>query len=110
MNNSFMMRSVDVATVHSYLRALCEQTQSLTGLRSLKCHPRTTVPLGALRVFEGLPRTCFSRPRRINVTPAAVSQQIKNENYIQVPLFRRSGRRVESPRKGWNRCRRCARA
>jgi LysR family glycine cleavage system transcriptional activator len=37
----------------------------------------------------------------LNVTPAAVSQQIKSlENYIQVPLFRRNGRRVEITEEG----------
>jgi LysR family glycine cleavage system transcriptional activator len=37
----------------------------------------------------------------LNVTPAAVSQQIKTlEAYIQVPLFRRSGRRVEITEEG----------
>jgi LysR family glycine cleavage system transcriptional activator len=37
----------------------------------------------------------------LNVTPAAVSQQIKTlEGYIQVPLFRRNGRRVEITEEG----------
>jgi LysR family glycine cleavage system transcriptional activator len=37
----------------------------------------------------------------LSVTPAAVSQQIKAlEGYIQVPLFRRSGRRVEITDEG----------
>jgi len=37
----------------------------------------------------------------LNVTPAAVSQQIKAlEGYIQVPLFRRNGRRVEITDEG----------
>lgn len=37
----------------------------------------------------------------LSVTPAAVSQQIKAlEGYIQVPLFRRSGRRVEITEEG----------
>jgi LysR family glycine cleavage system transcriptional activator len=37
----------------------------------------------------------------LNVTPAAVSQQIKVlEGYIQVPLFRRNGRRVEITEEG----------
>jgi LysR family transcriptional regulator, glycine cleavage system transcriptional activator len=37
----------------------------------------------------------------LNVTPAAVSQQIKTlESYIQVPLFRRSGRHVEITEEG----------
>jgi LysR family transcriptional regulator, glycine cleavage system transcriptional activator len=37
----------------------------------------------------------------LHVTPAAVSQQIKTlEDYLQVPLFRRSGRRVEVSDEG----------
>jgi LysR family glycine cleavage system transcriptional activator len=37
----------------------------------------------------------------LHVTPAAVSQQIKSlESYIQVPLFRRNGRRVELTEEG----------
>ena len=37
----------------------------------------------------------------LSVTPAAVSQQIKAlEGYIQVPLFRRNGRRVEITEEG----------
>ena len=55
------------------------------------------LPLGALRVFEAVAtHLSFSAAAdALNVTPAAVSQQIKTlEGYIQVPLFRRSGRRV----------------
>jgi LysR family glycine cleavage system transcriptional activator len=37
----------------------------------------------------------------LNVTPAAVSQQIKSlESYVQVSLFRRNGRRVEITEEG----------
>ena len=61
------------------------------------------LPLGALRVFEAVAtRLSFSADAdALNVTPAAVSQQIKAlEGYIQVPLFRRSGRRVEITDEG----------
>src|ERR1700724_3709589 len=56
------------------------------------------LPLGALRVFEAVATSLnFSvAAEALNVSPAAVSQQIKAlEAYIQVPLFRRTGRRVE---------------
>ena len=61
------------------------------------------LPLGALRVFEAVAtHLSFSTAAdALNVTPAAVSQQIKTlESYIQVPLFRRSGRRVEITEEG----------
>ena len=61
------------------------------------------LPLGALRVFEAVATSLsFSAAAdALNVTPAAVSQQIKAlEGYIQVPLFRRSGRRVEITEEG----------
>jgi LysR family transcriptional regulator, glycine cleavage system transcriptional activator len=61
------------------------------------------LPLGALRVFEAVAtRLSFSAAAdALNVTPAAVSQQIKAlEGYIQVPLFRRNGRRVEITDEG----------
>jgi LysR family transcriptional regulator, glycine cleavage system transcriptional activator len=61
------------------------------------------LPLAALRVFEAVAaRLSFSAAAdALNVTPAAVSQQIKAlEGYIQVPLFRRSGRRVEITEEG----------
>ena len=61
------------------------------------------LPLGALRVFEAVAaQLSFSAAAHaLNVTPAAVSQQIKAlESYIQVPLFRRSGRRVELTEEG----------
>jgi LysR family glycine cleavage system transcriptional activator len=59
--------------------------------------------LGALRVFEAVATHLnFSvAADALNVTPAAVSQQIKTlESYIQVPLFRRNGRRVEITEEG----------
>jgi LysR family transcriptional regulator, glycine cleavage system transcriptional activator len=61
------------------------------------------LPLGALRVFEAVAtQLSFSAAAdALNVTPAAVSQQIKAlEGYIQVPLFRRNGRRVEITEEG----------
>ena len=61
------------------------------------------LPLGALRVFEAVATHLnFSAAAdALNVTPAAVSQQIKAlESYIQVPLFRRNGRRVEITEEG----------
>ncbi len=61
------------------------------------------LPLGALRVFEAVATHLnFSAAAdALNVTPAAVSQQIKTlEAYIQVPLFRRNGRRVEITAEG----------
>ena len=61
------------------------------------------LPLAALPVFEAVAaRLSFSAAAdALNVTPAAVSQQIKAlEAYIQVPLFRRNGRRVEITEEG----------
>jgi LysR family glycine cleavage system transcriptional activator len=61
------------------------------------------LPLGALRVFEAVAtHVSFSAAAdSLHVTPAAVSQQIKAlESYIQVPLFRRNGRRVEITEEG----------
>jgi LysR family glycine cleavage system transcriptional activator len=56
-----------------------------------------------LRVFEAVAAhlNFSAAAEALNVTPAAVSQQIKAlESYIQVPLFRRSGRRVEITEEG----------
>ena len=61
------------------------------------------LPLGALRVFEAVAThlSFAAAAEALNVTPAAVSQQIKSlESYVQVPLFRRSGRRVEITEQG----------
>jgi len=61
------------------------------------------LPLGALRVFEAVAAHLnFSAAAdALNVTPAAVSQQIKAlEAFVQVPLFRRSGRRVQITEEG----------
>ncbi|MGB8328381.1 MAG: LysR substrate-binding domain-containing protein [Steroidobacteraceae bacterium] len=61
------------------------------------------LPLNSLRVFEAVAtRLSFgSAANALNVTPAAVSQQIRAlEDYLQVPLFRRQGRRVELTAEG----------
>lgn len=61
------------------------------------------LPLGALRVFEAVAsRLSFSAAAdALNVTPAAVSQKIKSlEDYLQLQLFRRNGRRVEVTDEG----------
>jgi LysR family glycine cleavage system transcriptional activator len=61
------------------------------------------LPLGALRVFEAVAtHNSFSAAAdSLHVTTAAVSQQIKSlESYIQIPLFRRSGRSVEITEEG----------
>ncbi len=61
------------------------------------------LPLGALRVFEAVAThlNFSAAAHALHVTPAAVSQQIKSlESYIQVPLFRRNGRRVEMTEEG----------
>ncbi len=61
------------------------------------------LPLGALRVFEAVAAhlSYSAAADALNVTPAAVSQQIKVlEEYIQVPLFRRNGRRVQITDEG----------
>jgi LysR family transcriptional regulator, glycine cleavage system transcriptional activator len=61
------------------------------------------LPLNALRVFEAVAtRLSFgAAAEALHVTPAAVSQQISAlEDYLQVPLFRRQGRRVELTAEG----------
>src|SRR5260370_10241459 len=61
------------------------------------------LPLNALRVFEAVAsRLNFSEAAEaLHVTPAAVSQQIKSvEDYLQTPLFRRDGRKVQLPPEG----------
>ena len=65
------------------------------------------LPLGALRVFEAVATHLnFSAAAdALNVTPAAVSQQIKAlESYVQVPLFRRNGRRVQITEEDSSSC------
>jgi LysR family glycine cleavage system transcriptional activator len=61
------------------------------------------LPLNALRVFEAVAtRLSFAdAAEALNVTPAAVSQQIKAlEDYLQIPVLRRSGRKVELTPEG----------
>lgn len=61
------------------------------------------LPLNALRVFEAVAtRLSFSEAAdALSVTPAAVSQQIKAlEEYLQIPVLRRSGRKVELTPEG----------
>jgi LysR family glycine cleavage system transcriptional activator len=61
------------------------------------------LPLNALRVFEAVAtRLNFGEAAEaLHVTPAAVSQQIKTlEDYLQTPLFRRDGRRVQLTPEG----------
>jgi LysR family transcriptional regulator, glycine cleavage system transcriptional activator len=61
------------------------------------------LPLNALRVFEAVAtRLNFGdAAEALNVTPAAVSQQIKAlEDYLQTPLLRRSGRGVQLTLEG----------
>ncbi len=61
------------------------------------------LPLNALRVFEAVAeRLNFGEAAEaLHVTPAAVSQQIKTlEDYLQTPLFRRSGRNVQLTPEG----------
>ena len=61
------------------------------------------LPLNALRVFEAVAtRLSFSdAAEALSVTPAAVSQQIRAlEDYLQMPLLRRSGRSVELTTEG----------
>ena len=61
------------------------------------------LPLNSLRVFEAVAaKLSFAEAAEaLYVTPAAVSMQIKSlEDYVQVPLFRRNGRRVELTPEG----------
>lgn len=61
------------------------------------------LPLNALRVFEAVAtRLSFAEAAEaLAVTPGAVSQQIKAlEDYLQVPLLRRTGRTVELTPEG----------
>jgi LysR family glycine cleavage system transcriptional activator len=61
------------------------------------------LPLNALRVFEAVAtRLNFGEAAEaLHVTPAAVSQQVKTlEEYLQTPLFRRSGRGVQLTTEG----------
>jgi LysR family transcriptional regulator, glycine cleavage system transcriptional activator len=61
------------------------------------------LPLNALRVFEAVAtRLSFAAAAdALNVTPAAVSMQIRTlEDYLRVPLFQRSGRAIALSAEG----------
>jgi LysR family transcriptional regulator, glycine cleavage system transcriptional activator len=61
------------------------------------------LPLNALRVFEAVAtHLSFAEAAEVlHVTPAAVSMQIRTlEDYLRVPLFRRSGRAVALSEEG----------
>ena len=61
------------------------------------------LPLNALRVFEAVAtRLSFaSAAEALHVTPAAVSMQVRAlEEYLRVPLFRRSGRKIALSAEG----------
>ena len=70
------------------------------------------LPLNALRVFEAVAsRLSFAdAAEALHVTPAAVSQQVKSlEDYLQVQLFKRAGRRIELTAEGGDPAQRGAR-
>lgn len=61
------------------------------------------LPLNALRVFEAVAaqRSFAAAAHLLHVTPAAVSMQVRAlEDYLQVPLFQRSGREVALTAEG----------
>jgi LysR family glycine cleavage system transcriptional activator len=61
------------------------------------------LPLNALRVFEAVAShlSFAAAAHALHVTPAAVSMQIRTlEKYLQVPLFRRTGRRIALTTEG----------
>jgi LysR family transcriptional regulator, glycine cleavage system transcriptional activator len=61
------------------------------------------LPLNALRVFEAVAtRLSFAEAAEaLNVTPAAVSMQIRTlEDYLRVPLFKRSARAITLSTEG----------
>lgn len=65
--------------------------------------PRHPAPLNALRTFEAAARhlSFNAAARQLFVTPAAVSQQVRNlEAYLDVVLFRRGHRSVELTAQG----------
>ena len=65
--------------------------------------PRRPAPLNALRTFEAAARhlSFNDAARQLFVTPAAVSQQVRNlEAYLGVALFRRGNRSVELTAQG----------
>jgi LysR family transcriptional regulator, glycine cleavage system transcriptional activator len=61
------------------------------------------LPLNALRVFEAVATNLSFQEaaEALHVTPAAVSMQIRTlEDYVQTPLFRRNGRKIELTSEG----------
>src|SRR5262245_36431905 len=87
------------ATVPSRTNALLEALFRKTDVSTAYAR----LPLNALRVFEAVAsRLSFAdAAEALHVTPAAVSQQIKSlEDYLQVQLFKRAGRRIELTAEG----------
>jgi LysR family glycine cleavage system transcriptional activator len=63
-----------------------------------------TIPINSLKVFEAAARmgNFAHAAAELNVTPAAVSQQIKKlEEWCGVPLFHRVGRSIELTQSGY---------
>ena len=61
------------------------------------------LPLNALRVFEAVAThlSFAEAAEALHVTPAAVSMQIRTlEQYLRVPLFRRSARAIALSAEG----------
>jgi LysR family transcriptional regulator, glycine cleavage system transcriptional activator len=61
------------------------------------------LPLNALRVFEAVAThlSFAEAAEALNVTPAAVSMQVRTlEEYLRVPLFRRTGRSIALTAEG----------
>src|SRR5215467_16396595 len=61
------------------------------------------LPLNALRVFEAVAThlSFANAAEALHVTPAAVSMQVRTlEQYLRVPLFRRSGRSIALTAEG----------
>jgi LysR family glycine cleavage system transcriptional activator len=61
------------------------------------------LPLNALRVFEAVAThlSFANAAESLHVTPAAVSMQVRSlEEYLRVPLFRRSGRSIALSAEG----------
>ena len=105
-------RDRDDARRHGWVGSCVESTTDRTGnartiVRESRGPPLSSaydrLPLNALRVFEAVAeRLNFGEAAEaLHVTPAAVSQQIRTlEDYLQTPLFRRSGRNVQLTPEG----------
>ena len=64
-------------------------------------------PLNALRGFEAVARhmSFSAAAQELRITPAAVSQQIKNlEDFLGVQVFSRQGRRIQFTEAGRQYC------